>query len=79
MPRGDVDQPESQQTPRMSEQRVADNQPSASALDRAVETPYTSVKVLPGRTSDDQPPRTSRLFDEPREFKELGRNFNKMH
>ena len=30
------------------------------------ETPYTSIKVLPRRTSYDQPPRTSRLFDEPR-------------
>ena len=64
--RGDVDQSEYQQTCRMSEQGVADNQPSATALDRAAETPYTSVKVLPNRTSDDQPPRTSRLIDEPR-------------
>ena len=64
--RGDVDQPESQQTPRMSEQTVADNQLSVTPFDRAVETPYTSVKALPGRTSDNQPVRTSRLFDEPR-------------
>ena len=62
----DVDQQVSQRTPRMSEQREADNQPSATALDRAVETPYVSIKVLLRRTSDDQPPRTSRLIDDPR-------------
>ena len=50
----------------MSEQRVADGQPSAIALDRAIETPYTSIKVLLNRTSDDHPPRMSRLIDEPR-------------
>ena len=50
----------------MSEQRVADDQPSATALDRAVETPYTSVKVLLTRTSDAQPLGMSRLNDEPR-------------
>ena len=35
--KGDVDQSESQQTPRMSEEKVADNQLSATALDRAAE------------------------------------------
>ena len=45
---------------------MADNHPSATALDRAAETTYTSIKVLPRRTSGDQPLRTSRLFDEPR-------------
>ena len=50
----------------MSEQRVADDQPSATALDRAVETLYTSVKVLPSRTSEYQPLGMSRLNDEPR-------------
>ena len=64
--KGDVEQSESQQTPMIPEQKVADNQPSATALDRAVGTPYTSVKVLPRRTSDDQPLRMSRLIDEPR-------------
>ena len=42
--RGDVNQTESQQTLKTSEQRVADNYPSATALDRAAETPYTSIK-----------------------------------
>ena len=65
-PRGDVNQTQSQQTLKTSEQRVADNHPSATALDRAAETPYTSIKVLPSRTSYDQPLRTSRLFGEPR-------------
>ena len=69
--KGDGDQSESQQTPRMSEQRVADNQPSATALDRAVETTYTSVKVLLRRMSDDQPLRTSRLIDEPRRIQRV--------
>ena len=64
--RGHVDQTESQQTPKTSEERVADNHTSSTALDRAAETPYTSIKVLPKGTSDDQPPRISRLFDEPR-------------
>ena len=64
--KGVVNQSESQQTPRMSEQRVADDQPSVTALDRAIETPYTSVKVLQSRTSHDQPLGTSRLNDEPR-------------
>ena len=64
--RGDVDQTESQETLKTSEQRVADNHPSASALDRAAGTPYTFMKLLSRRTSDDQPQRTSRLFDEPR-------------
>ena len=64
--KGDVNQSESQQIPRMYEQRVADNQPFATALDRAVETPYTSEKVLLSRTSDDQPPGMSRFNDEPR-------------
>ena len=64
--RGDADQLESQKIPKTSEQRVADNHPSAAASDRLPETPYTSIKVLPRRTSYDQPPRTSRLFDEPR-------------
>ena len=64
--RGHVDQPESLQIPKTSEQRVADNYPSATVSDRAAETPYTSIKVLPRRTSDDQSLRTSRLFDEPR-------------
>ena len=45
--RGDVDQTESQQTPKTSEQRVADNHPSATALDGAAETPYTPIKVIP--------------------------------
>ena len=64
--RGDVDQTESQQTSKTSEQRVADNNPSVTALDWAAETPYTPIKVIPRRTSDDQPLRTSRLFNEPR-------------
>ena len=50
----------------MSEQRVADDQTSVTALNRAVETPYTSVKLLPSRTSDDRLLRMSRLIDEPR-------------
>ena len=45
---------------------MADNRPSAIALNRAVETPYNSVKVLPSRTSEHQPLGTSRLNDEPR-------------
>ena len=64
--RGDVDQTESQQTPRTSKQRVADNHPFATALDWAAETPYAPIKLIARRTLDDQPPRTSRLFDEPR-------------
>ena len=64
--KGDVNQSEYQQIPRMSEKRVADDQHSATALDRAVETPYTSVKVLLSKTSEDQPLGMSRLNDEPR-------------
>ena len=64
--RGDVVQMESQQTLKTSEKGMTGNHPSATALDRAAETPYTSIKVLPRRTSDDQPPRISRLIDEPR-------------
>ena len=45
---------------------MADNHPSATASGRTPETPYTSIKVLPRRTSDDQPQRISRFFDEPR-------------
>ena len=52
--------------PRHLTQRVADNNPSATALDRAAETPYTSIKVLSRRKSDDQPLRTARFFNEPR-------------
>ena len=64
--KGDVNQSESQQIPRMPEQRVAGGQPSATALDRAVETPNTSVKVLPSRRSEGKPLRMSRLNDKPR-------------
>ena len=44
------------------------NYPSTTALDRAVEMPYTSIHVFSGRTFDDQWPRTSRLIDEPRKI-----------
>ena len=64
--RRDVDQTEFQQTPKTSEQRVADNHPSATALDWAAETPYSPITLIPRRTSDGQVPRTSRLFDGPR-------------
>ena len=45
---------------------MAHNYHSATALDRAAETPYTPLKVIQRRTSDDQPPKISRFFNEPR-------------
>ena len=42
------------------EQEIVGNCPSATMSDGAVETPYTSVKVLPERTADEQ---ISRLTD----------------
>ena len=57
---------ESQQTLRTSEQGMTGNHPSKTVLDRAAETPNTSIKVLPRRKSGDQPPRISGLIDESR-------------
>ena len=48
------------------EQEMLDNHPSTTASGGAVETPYTSVKVLSERTPDEQMLRTTRLFDIPR-------------
>ena len=51
---------------RMPEQKMIGDCPSAAASGGAAETPYTSVKVLSGRTTDEQLIRVSRLTDAPR-------------
>ena len=45
--------------------------PSTAASDGAAETPYTSVKVLSGRTTDEQMLRVSRLTDAPRRVQHI--------
>ena len=50
----------------MPEQEMIGDCPSTAASDGAAETPYTSVKVLAGRTIDEQMLRVSRVTDAPR-------------
>ena len=77
--REDVGLMETQQSLRISEQGMIGNYPSAAALDGVAETPYTSVKVLLGRSSDEQPPRMTRLIDVPQEFSALEKPAKRMH
>ena len=64
--RGNVDLMEAQQMLEAPEQEMVGDHPSATASDVAVETPYTSVKVLSERTPDEQMLRMSRLTDIPK-------------
>ena len=66
--RGNVDLMEVQKMLEAPEQEIVGNCPSATMSDRAVETPYTSVKVLPERTPDGQ---MSRLTDMPRRVEHM--------
>ena len=58
-----MDLTEAQQMFEAPKQEIIGNYPSATMSDRAVETPYTSVKVLSERTPGGQ---ISRLTDIPR-------------
>ena len=66
--RGNVDLTEAQQMLEAPEWEIVDNCPSATMSDRAMETPYTSVKVLSERTPDGQ---MSRLTDMPRRVQHM--------
>ena len=68
--RGNVDLTEAQQIIGAPEQEIVGNCPSATMSHRAVETPYTSVKVLSERTPDEQ---MSRLTDMPRRVQHMRR------
>ena len=66
--RGNVDLTEAQQMLETPEQEIVGNCPSATMSEGAVETPYTCVKVLSDRTSDEQ---ISRSTDTPRRVQHM--------
>ena len=51
---GDADLWKEQQAPEAPEIETRGTQPPTTMLDQTEETPYTSVKVVPGRISDGQ-------------------------
>ena len=60
---GDTGLRKEQQTQKASETEIRGNQPSTTLLDPTEGTPYTSVKAVPGRSSNEQ--RTGQV-DPPR-------------